>query len=86
MFSCEFCGICKNNISYRTLPVADSHRMSQMFDRILNTPLGNFVFYLDFEVDYDVKIGHYVSGKNDNNVSTKEIKIGKANFKIKVNN
>ena len=57
-----------------------------MFDRILNTPLGNFVFYLDFEVDYDVKIGHYVSGKNDNNVSTKEIKIGNDNLKIKVNN
>ena len=57
-----------------------------MFDRILNTPLGNFVFYLDFEVDYDVKIGHYVSGKNDSNVSTKEIKIGKDNLKIKVNN
>ena len=57
-----------------------------MFDRILNTPLGNFVFYLDFEVDYDVKMGHYVSGKNDNNVSTKEIKIGKDNLKIKVNN
>lgn len=61
-------------------------RMSQILGRILNMPLANFIFYLDFEVDYDVKIGHYVSGKNDNNLSTKEIKIGKHNLEIKVNN
>ena len=61
-------------------------RMSQMLGRILNMPLANFIFCLDFEVDYDVKIGHYVSGKNANNLSTKEIKIGKHNLEIKVNN